>query len=42
MTDREFWLAVRQAILLFLDAIERKYLPDITRTSEIRKQARDA
>lgn len=25
MTDREFWITVRQALLLFVSAIERKY-----------------
>jgi hypothetical protein len=25
MTDREFWIAIRAALLLFVDAIERKY-----------------
>ena len=40
MTDREFWLALRQAILMFLDALERYKLPDVTRTAELRKQAK--
>jgi hypothetical protein len=25
MTDREFWIAIRQALLAFVDAIERRY-----------------
>lgn len=25
MTDREFWMAIRQALLMFVSAIERKY-----------------
>jgi hypothetical protein len=25
MTDREFWVLVRQALLLFVSAVERKY-----------------
>lgn len=25
LSDREFWIAVRSALLLFVDAIERKY-----------------
>lgn len=33
MTEREFWLAVRQAILLFLDALERYRLPGMTLTA---------
>ena len=37
MTDREFWLAVRQTLLMFLDALERYRLPDVTRTAELRK-----
>lgn len=35
MTDREFWLLVRQALLLFVDAIEQKY--SMPRTSEMRQ-----
>ena len=35
MSEREFWLIVRQALLLFVDAIERRYA--IPRTSELRK-----
>jgi hypothetical protein len=26
MTEREFWITVRQALLLFVSAIERRYL----------------
>jgi len=37
MADTDFWMAVRQAILMVLDALERKLL--ITpRTAELRKQ----
>lgn len=25
MTEREFWISVRQALLLFVSAIERRY-----------------
>ncbi len=25
MTEREFWIAVRAALLMFVDAIERRY-----------------
>lgn len=35
MTDREFLLVIRQALLLFVDAIERKL--GMERTAEIRK-----
>jgi len=35
MSEREFWLIVRQALLLFVDAIERRYA--LPRTSELRK-----
>ena len=40
MTDREFWLAVRQAVLMFLDALERYKLPGLTRTAELRRNAK--
>ena len=40
MSDREFWLAVRQALLMLLDALERRHLPDVTRTAELRKLAK--
>lgn len=36
MTEREFWLLVRQALLLFVDAIERRY-NIAPRTAEMRK-----
>ena len=37
MTDREFWLILRQALLLIVDAIERKW--DICpRTAEMRRE----
>ena len=35
LSEREFWLIIRQALLLFVDAIERRYA--IPRTSELRK-----
>jgi hypothetical protein len=35
MNDREFWIIVRQALLLFVDAIEQKY--GLPRTSEMRQ-----
>jgi hypothetical protein len=40
MEDREFWLAVRQAVLMFLDAMERK-LGITPRTSELRQLERE-
>jgi hypothetical protein len=42
MSDREFWALVRQALLMFVDAIERRYLPDMTRTAEARRMAKQA
>ena len=36
MSDNEFWLIVRQAQLLFVDAIERKLA--LPRTAELRKR----
>ena len=36
MSDAEFWLIVRQALLLFVDAIERKLA--LPRTAELRKR----
>ena len=39
MTDsRELWLAVRQALLMIVDAIERSL--GMPRTSELRKQSK--
>jgi len=36
MTDRDLWLSIRQALLMIVDAIERKF--DINpRTAELRK-----
>lgn len=36
--DREFWMIIRRALLLFVDAIERRW--EISpRTSETRKNA---
>lgn len=37
MSDREFLLLIRQALLMFVDAIERKL--GMERTAEIRKGA---
>ena len=37
MTDRDFWLQIRQALLMFVDTVERHF--DIEpRTSELRKE----
>ena len=42
MTDAErdvkFWELVRQAALLFVDAIERRYRPGKPRTAALRKE----
>lgn len=38
MSDAEFWLIVRQALLLFVDAIERKLA--LPRTAELRKASK--
>ena len=35
--SREFWMAVRQAVLMFLDALERE-LGMTPRTAELRKE----
>jgi len=40
MTDREFWQLIRQALLMAVDALERRYLPDLQRTAELRRQAK--
>ena len=40
MTDAEFWAAVRQALLMLIDAIERK-TGIAPRTSELRQLARE-
>ena len=37
--DREFWLQFRQALLMVVDIIERFKLPELPRTSELRKEA---
>jgi hypothetical protein len=37
--DRIFWMAVRQAVLMFLDALER-WLTIEPRTAELRKEAK--
>ena len=39
MNDKEFWMLFRQALLLLIDAIERKL--GIDRTAEIRKKSRE-
>jgi hypothetical protein len=36
MSDREFWLMIRQALLMFVDAIERRW--GIPRTTELRAE----
>jgi len=41
MTDPDFWLAIRQALLMMLDAIERR-LSIQPRTAEIRKERKAA
>ena len=41
MTDREFWLAMRDAYLRMVDAIERN-LGIRPRTAELRKEQRSA
>jgi hypothetical protein len=41
MTDRDFWIMVRQALLLVIDAIERK-LEMSERTSDLRKRERSS
>jgi len=38
MDDREFWLIVRQALLLFVDAIEKRW--QMPRTRELVKIAK--
>jgi len=40
MTDREFWLAILQALLMLIDALERYKLPGTSRTADLRKQAK--
>jgi len=37
VSDREFWLAVRQAVLMFLDALER-WQGIEPRTAQLRKE----
>ena len=37
-SDRDFWLLVRQALLLFVDAIERRI--GINRTAELRREVK--
>ena len=39
MSDTEFWLAVRQALLMLIDAIERRW-QIAPRTAELRKALR--
>lgn len=39
--SREFWIAVRQALLMFLDALERE-LQISPRTAELRKQGKES
>lgn len=40
MTDRAFWLMLRQAFLLAAKAIERRHLPNLSKR-EIERNARD-
>ena len=35
MTDREFWMAIRRALFMILDAIELKY--GLPRTQQMRE-----
>ena len=40
-SDRDLWLAIRQALLMVVDAIERRYAEKFrSRTSELRKEKR--
>jgi hypothetical protein len=41
MIDREFWLQVRQALLMVVDAIEKYVLGIRPTTKECRDKARD-
>jgi len=41
MTDREYYLQIRMALLNQIDAIERRYLCDIIRTAELRRLYKD-
>ena len=40
MTESDFWLAIRQGVLMILDAIEKRWRPEKKTTAEIRKAAR--
>ena len=40
MDDRALWLAIRQALLMIVDAIERRY--GLKRTAEMRKDLKSA
>jgi hypothetical protein len=31
MSDRDFWLAIRRALMMIAAAIERKYLKDVVK-----------
>ena len=35
--DRAFWELIRQALLMAVDAIERRHLPELQRTADVRK-----
>lgn len=39
LSERAFWQLIRQSLLLFVDAIERRYR--FTRTSELRRIAKN-
>lgn len=41
MTDREFWMLIRQALLLAVDAIERM-LNMYPRTADLRRDTKQA
>ena len=38
MSDRDFWLLLRQALLLMVDAIERRM--DMARTADLRREVK--
>ncbi len=42
MKDYEFWLKIRQALLMAVDAIECAKLPALVPTSDIRREYKEA
>jgi hypothetical protein len=38
--EAQFWRLVRQSLLMFVDAIERRFMPGERRTAELRKRMR--